>query len=188
MPFKSYKQQQAAFANMSNQSVMRETMYPDTSRATTGAMILKNDSLPVHTHDTMRVKLCKTRDKPDVFVRSPANIYTYMKKMEDYDREYSKLIHLDSKNGVVGVETVSIETINATIVHPREMMKGAILNNSVSVIFVHNHPSGSSTPSPEDRATTKKLQEAFKLMGIDLLDSLVIGRDEYTSLKDEGML
>ena len=187
MPFKSDAQRRAAFANMNTQPI-RETTYPDTSKATTGAMIIKSDSLPMHTHDTMRVKLCKTRVKPDVFIRSPTDIYTYMKKMEDYDREYGKLIHLNTKNGIVGVETVGIGTINANIVHPRELMKGAILNNSASVIFVHNHPSGNSKPSKEDLEVSKKIQKAFKEMGIDLLDSVVIGRDEFTSLKDEGAL
>ena len=188
MPFKTDEQRRAAFANMGKTNVLRETMYPDASISTTGAMILKNDALPVHTHDTMRVKLCKTRDKPDVFIKSPSDIHAYMIKMEDYDREYGKLIHLNTKNGIVGVETVGIGSINANIVHPRELMKGAILNNSASVIFVHNHPSGNAKPSKEDIAVSKKLNKAFKEIGIDFLDSLVIGRDEFTSLKDEGVL
>ena len=188
MPFKSDRQRRAAFANMNGSMQMRETNYKGALGATTGAMIIKDNQLPVHTHDTMRVKLCKTRDKPDVFIRSPTDIYTYMRKMEDYDREYGKLIHLNTKNGVIGVETVGIGSINANVVHPRELMKGAILNNSASVIFIHNHPSGNSTPSKEDIEVSKKLHKAFKEIGIDLLDSVVIGRDEFTSLRDEGAL
>ena len=189
MKFKSNAQRKAAFANMANRGMVYETgMYGDATTRPSGAMTIRNNALPVNKKDNIRVKLYKTRLDASTHIKGPEDVHRYLQNMEDLDREYAKLLHLDTKNGVIGVETVSIGTLNAGVVHPRELMKGAILNNSASVIFVHNHPSGDPTPSREDIAVSKRLSNSFSEMGIDLLDSVVIGRGRYVSLKDEGKL
>lgn len=137
--------------------------------------------------DSMQVELKKLRKRPKASIRRPEDAVDFMRHMEDYDRERAKILHLDTKNQIVGVENISTGSLNASIVHPREALKGAILNNSAAVIFLHNHPSGYPEPSNADREVHGKLKEAFKTVGIDLLDSIVIGKDGYRSLKEEGL-
>jgi DNA repair protein RadC len=87
---------------------------------------------------------------------------------------------------VIREELISIGSLNANIVHPREVFKAALMESCASVILSHNHPSGDPTPSREDIAVTEKLVEGGKLLGIDVLDHVVIGDGRYVSLKDEG--
>jgi DNA repair protein RadC len=94
---------------------------------------------------------------------------------------------LDAKNHVIGIHTVSVGSLFAAIVSPREVFKGAILANAASVIVAHNHPSGGVTPSPEDIQVTKTLKEAGKLLDIEVLDLLIIGEEgRWLSLKRQG--
>jgi proteasome lid subunit RPN8/RPN11 len=109
-----------------------------------------------------------------------------MSEMQDMDRERAMILHLDTKNNVVGIENISTGTLNATLTHPREAVKGAILNNAAHVIFIHNHPSGDPIPSKEDMAFDRSLKEAFAIVAIDLLDSLIIGNGRYYSAKEQG--
>ncbi|SNQ60408.1 JAB domain-containing protein [Candidatus Methanoperedens nitratireducens] len=137
---------------------------------------------------TFRIEQVIMRKKPNVKINSPEDVVRLMKNMEDHDREHAEIIHLDTKNQVVGIENISTGSINASIVHPRETVKGAVLNNSAHVIFVHNHPSGNPEPSKEDMDLTKRLKDAFGLLGIDLLDSMIIGKDGSVSLKERGVV
>nr|WP_041265050.1 JAB domain-containing protein [Geobacillus thermodenitrificans] len=94
---------------------------------------------------------------------------------------------LNTKNEVVAVHRCHIGSLNASIVHPREVFKAAILNNAASIIVAHQHPSGDVTPSKEDVEMTKRLAEAGRILGIEVLDHLVINyKAEYTSLKERG--
>ncbi|ANZ32344.1 DNA repair protein RadC (plasmid) [Parageobacillus thermoglucosidasius] len=94
---------------------------------------------------------------------------------------------LNTKNEVVAVHRCHIGSLNSSIVHPREVFKAAILNNSASIIVAHQHPSGDVTPSREDVEMTKRLAEAGRILGIEVLDHLVINyKAEYTSLKERG--
>lgn len=97
------------------------------------------------------------------------------------------IITLNSKNMVAGIHILSIGTLNATIVHPREVFKAAMLNNAASIICFHNHPSGDPTPSPEDIQITERLVSAGEIMGIDVLDHVIVGDGgAYCSLKEGG--
>ena len=97
--------------------------------------------------------------------------------LEKYDRERLIRVDLDSQNRVIGEEVVSIGTVNSTLVSLREVFKGAILNNAVRVILVHNHPSGNTEPSSEDEEVNGKLKEAGELLGIPVVDFVIIGED-----------
>ena len=98
------------------------------------------------------------------------------------------LLTLDVKNVVTSISTVSIGSINTSVVHPREVFKTAILSNAASIILAHNHPSGDVTPSKQDINITHRINECGKILGIDLLDHLIIGDDTYTSLKEKGIV
>ena len=103
--------------------------------------------------------------------------------LEDATDEYLYLFCLDTKANIIGVHEISHGTLSASLVHPREVMKRALLNNAHSMILVHNHPSGDPTPSEEDYETTNRMKECGKLMGIPLLDHIIIGDGRYHSFK-----
>jgi len=125
--------------------------------------------------------------KPLKFSNS-VDVYNAFKNLHETDRERFYAIHLDTKNKVIGVDMISQGSLNSSTVHPREVYKPAILNSAASVIFVHSHPSGESEPSVSDRELTKQLKQAAEIMGIEVLDHVIIGRDEYYSFADKGEL
>ncbi|MCP3761431.1 DNA repair protein RadC [Domibacillus sp. A3M-37] len=122
-------------------------------------------------------------------VRSPQDGYLLFKQfLGDLDREYFVVMCLDTKNQPTAINICHIGSLNASIVHPREVMKTAILANSSSILVAHNHPSGLPEPSREDVEVTKRLAEAGKIIGIEVVDHLIIGDGEYVSLKERGCL
>jgi DNA repair protein RadC len=108
--------------------------------------------------------------------------------MRYLDREHLKAILLNARNFVLDVVTVSVGTLTASLAHPRECFKEAVRQSAAAVIFVHNHPSGDPTPSPEDIALTRQLVEAGRILGIEVLDHLIIGDGVFVSLKERGLL
>lgn len=128
-------------------------------------------------------------DRPQLKGSSCAS-EVFQRYLEDTDRENFVILMLDRKNKMIGINTVSIGSLTASIVHPREVFKPAILSNAAAVICGHNHPSGDCTPSQEDRALTTRLVEAGKLLGISVLDHIIVGDGtvEYFSFADEGIL
>lgn len=128
-------------------------------------------------------------EEPKRKICSPKDVYSLMyPKMREQKKEKFITLYLDTKNQVLKEEVVSIGSLNASIVHPREVFKSALLESSASVIMVHNHPSGDPSPSREDIMVTEKLVEGGKLLGIDILDHIIIGDGRYVSLKDEGFV
>jgi len=124
-------------------------------------------------------------------VTSPDAIYaaiTDLMQHMDSDREHLMNVMLNTKNQIIGIEIVSIGTLNACMCHPREIFYPAIANKAASIILVHNHPSGDPEPSLEDVAVAKKIVKAGKLLGIDVLDSIVVGDHTYVSIKEKSGL
>jgi len=105
----------------------------------------------------------------------------------DADREKFIVLFLDARNRVTGSEIVGVGTLNASLVHPREVFKAAILKSAAAVILAHNHPSGDVTPSRDDLDLTDRLVKAGQIIGIDVLDHLIIGGDEFLSFKERGL-
>ncbi|WP_285880696.1 RadC family protein [Neobacillus mesonae] len=107
----------------------------------------------------------------------------------DEDREVLLVLMLNTKNQVVGLHRAHVGSLNSSIVHPREVMKCAILNNAASIIISHQHPSGDPTPSREDIEVTKRLAEAGKVLGIEVLDHIIVTHTgKHVSLKEKGYL
>lgn len=134
----------------------------------------------------------KTYNLDGAIVRSPQDgrdIINKVLDMENLPSEHFVMMSLSTKNQVIGVHTIFQGSLNASIVHPREVFQRALLNNAASIVVAHNHPSGDPSPSREDIEVTKRLAEAGKLLGIEVLDHLIIGDNgRYVSLKERGDL
>ncbi len=134
-----------------------------------------------------RVALSQFHERPQI--RSPEDVYQLMHiQLLGERREHFLAVMLDTKNRVVRTETISIGTLDSSLVHPREVYRMVIREGAACWIAVHNHPSGDPTPSPEDIAITRRLKEAGELLGVELLDHLIIGDGNYTSLRERGYL
>lgn len=104
------------------------------------------------------------------------------------DREILCVLCLNVKNEIIAFHRCHVGSLNASIIHPREIYKTAILNNASSIIIAHNHPSGNTAPSSEDIDVTKRIEHAGDILGIPLLDHLIIGDNQFLSLNEKGFL
>lgn len=111
-----------------------------------------------------------------------ANIF--LEELRYEMKEYFYILLLDTKNRIISKEKISEGSLNASIVHPREVFKPAIKKSSNSIILVHNHPSGETTPSQDDINITNRLIEVGEIVGIKVLDHIIIGDGQYLSLKE----
>lgn len=109
-------------------------------------------------------------------------------KLKGKKKEYFLVLSLDTRNHPIDVQTVSIGSLDSSIVHPREVFKEAISSCAASVIFVHNHPSGDPEPSEEDIKLTKRLVEVGEIMGIEVLDHVIVCDRNYMSMKAKNLL
>lgn len=122
-------------------------------------------------------------------ITSPKDVYNLLfPYYRGQKKEIIRALYLDTKNHVIKNEIISIGSLNASVLHPREVFKTAIDLNSASIILVHNHPSGDPSPSREDVIITEKIKEASKVIGIDFLDHVIIGDAKFKSLKDESLI
>ena len=138
---------------------------------------------------TIKMEKVKSMLVENKKIISPKEVYKIVSEyLNGVDREHLVLLTLDTKNCINSITTVSIGSLNTSIVHPREVFKTAIISNASSIILAHNHPSGDPTPSKEDINITDRIKERGKILGIDLLDHLIIGDDSYISLKEKGIL
>lgn len=139
---------------------------------------------------TVQVKLVRSRrTTPREPIRVPDDIWRLLgPAARTWDREHFLTVILDGKSRVLGVDEVSVGSLTATLVHPREVLKALILANGASFISVHNHPSGDPTPSREDLALTKRLKSAAELIGIPLIDHVILGIHRFHSMATAGEL
>lgn len=111
-----------------------------------------------------------------------------MDEMRYLNKEHFKIAILDTKNQILTIENISVGTLNASIVHPRDVFKIAIKRNANSIILIHNHPSGDTSPSNEDINITNRLIDAGNLIGIKVLDHIIIGDNKYLSFKEKNLI
>jgi len=134
-----------------------------------------------------RIKANKDGNK--IRIASPRDVSNVlMDEMKILKKEYFKIVMLNTKNQIIGIENISIGSLNSSIVHPREVFKEAIKRSSASIILAHNHPSGDPTPSKEDINITKRLIEGGEILGIKVLDHIIIGNNIYVSLKERDII
>lgn len=127
--------------------------------------------------------------RPPPRVEGPTDLYRLLKPLlAKQDREYFYAVLLSTKNHVLAIELVSVGSLSASIVHPREVFKPAILRSAAAIVVAHNHPSGLPDPSPEDQEFTRRLSRAGELLGIRVLDHLIVCEESYVSLREAGYL
>jgi len=128
-------------------------------------------------------------EQKDFDIKDPQSVVKAIRaSIKDKAKEHFKLILLNARNKIIGISTISIGSLNASIVHPREVFKDAIMHTAYSVVLAHNHPSGDPEPSEDDLTMTKRLIEAGKILGIEVLDHIIITKNGYFSFKDRGLL
>lgn len=134
-------------------------------------------------------RVARSRLPEAVVISSPGDAADLlMEEMRHLREEHFVVLFLNTKNHVIGRETISVGSLNASIAHPREVFKAAIRRNSASILCAHNHPSGDPAPSMEDVLLTRRLRDAGDLVGIELLDHIVIGDRRFVSLKESGCM
>jgi len=122
-------------------------------------------------------------------IESPKDVFELLKNdLGDKKKEHFKILSLDSRNKLISIDDISIGTINANLVHPREVFKTAIQHLAVSVILVHNHPSGDPEPSEDDLEITKRIVEASKIIGIEVIDHIIIVKNKFFSFKEKNLI
>ena len=129
------------------------------------------------------------RDLGDYQITDPEGVVRAIRaSITDKAKEHFKLLLLNTRNKIIRIGTISVGTLNASLVHPREVFKEALIHNAFSVILAHNHPSGDCEPSEEDIRITKRIKDAGDLMGIDVLDHIIITSQSYFSFKAKGLI
>jgi DNA repair protein RadC len=125
----------------------------------------------------------------DFNIKNPESVVKAIRSsIKDKAKEHFKLILLNPRNKIIGISTISIGTLNASLVHPREVFKDAIVHSAASVVLAHNHPSGDPEPSEDDIKITNKLVESGKILGIEVIDHIVIGKNNFCSFKEKGLM
>lgn len=149
-----------------------------------------NEALKVHSGMLLAKKVRNVgKNETRYTIRSPEDAASYMMaEMTSLTQEHFVVLYLNVKNEVLHKKTIFIGSLNSSIVHPREVYKEAVKHSAASIICLHNHPSGTVTPSPEDIDVTKRLAEAGSVMGVELLDHVIIGDHKFLSLKEKGYM
>jgi DNA repair protein RadC len=155
-------------------------------------------AIPIYRVSLVREGTLRT---PQTQLRNSADARTLLQSyLGDTDREHFVVLLLDRKNKVIGINTISVGSLTASVVHPRESFKASIISrkgnteaiyhNAAAVIYGHNHPSGDPAPSQEDLALTARLVECGRILSIDVLDHIIVGdgSDRYFSFADQGLL
>ena len=119
-------------------------------------------------------------------IRNPEDVYEICKPMANYKQEVFRVLLLTTRHHVFRKITVGKGTLNASLVHPRDVFRRAIKHNAAAVILVHNHPSGIPEPSTDDKELTARLDEAGDLLGVKVLDHIVVAKGGYVSLREQG--
>lgn len=123
-----------------------------------------------------------------LIIRTTKDVVAQAIYMRDKTREHLMTIYLNARNEMIFKKPMFIGTLNANLIHPREIFQEALKQNAASVILVHNHPSGDAEPSEDDLEITKRLIEAGKIMGIDILDHIIITKNKVFSFKDKNLI
>ena len=128
------------------------------------------------------------QNKQSVLLLSPKDVWDELKDIRDHKKEHFVIFFLDSRNQEIKREIVSVGSLNTSLVHPREVFEPAVRYLAAQVIIAHNHPAGDPKPSEDDLELTKRLVEAGKMMGIEIMDHVIVSKNSHFSFKEEKLL
>ncbi len=128
------------------------------------------------------------KDKKCQLILSPKTVWDELKDVRCQKKEHFVIFYLDTRNQEIEREIISIGSLNANLVHPREVFEPAIKHTAAQILIAHNHPSGNTDPSEEDIEITKKLVEAGKILGIEIIDHVVVSSESYYSFKEKKLI
>ena len=128
------------------------------------------------------------KGKTEKFYLKAEDIWNELRDLRDNKKEHFIIFFLDARNQEIKREIISVGLLNANLVHPREVFEPAVRNISAQIVLAHNHPSGDPEPSEDDLEITKRLVEAGKLLGIEVVDHIIVVKDNFFSFKDKGLL
>lgn len=128
------------------------------------------------------------KDKPATLILSPREVWEQLKDIRAGKKEHFVVFYLDTQNQEIKRELISVGTLNASLIHPREVFEPAVKHLAAHIIVAHNHPSGSLEPSDEDLKVTKRLCDSGRLLGIEVLDHVIVTGGGYLSFKEQNLL
>lgn len=149
----------------------------------------KNRSKKIYVVKEVVRRIMEAPATPPLQIHGPEDVFRFlMPRFLHEQKEHFALVLLNTKNFIIATPTVSIGSLTASVVHPREIFAEAVVYHAASVILVHNHPSGDPSPSREDIAVTARLVKAGKIMDIPILDHVIIGEHSFSSLKEKNLM
>jgi len=125
--------------------------------------------------------------KAEIYLK-PKDVWDELKDLRDHKKEHFIIFYLDSRNQEIKREIISVGSLNANLVHPREVFEPAVRNLAAQIILAHNHPSGDPKPSEDDLEITKRLIESGKILGIEVIDHIIVVKDGFLSLKEKKLI
>ncbi len=128
------------------------------------------------------------RDKKSVLILTPRQVWEELKVIRSGKKEHFVVFYLDTQNQVIVHDTISVGTLNSSLIHPREVFESAISHSAAHIILAHNHPSGGLEPSEADISITRRLVDAGRLLGIEVLDHVIVTAGGYMSFKEKSLL
>ena len=133
-------------------------------------------------------RLFKEKSEKEIYINSSEDAIKELAHIKENKKENFVVLYLDARNKLIYKETVSIGSLNANLVHPREVFEPAVRYLAAQIVLAHNHPSGDPEPSEDDLLLTKKLVESGKILGIEVFDHIIVARDSFFSFKNEGII
>jgi len=133
-------------------------------------------------------RLFKEKSEKEIYINSAEDAIKELVHIKENKKENFIVLYLDARNKLIYKETVSIGSLNANLVHPREVFEPAVRHLAAQIVLAHNHPSGDPEPSEDDLVITKKLVESGKILGIEIFDHIIIVKDDFFSFKNKGII
>lgn len=148
-----------------------------------------NNAFGIKLFQDIATRYKKEQLASNIILDNPKVVFEYLQNIIGREeKEHFIMLTLNSRNHLINVNQISIGTINASLIHPREVFEPALRQLAAQIIIAHNHPSGDPEPSTEDVAITNRLLEVARLMNIDLVDHVIVTSNRYFSLKEKGLL
>ncbi len=133
-------------------------------------------------------RLFKEKSEKEIYINSSKDVVKELAHIKENKKENFVVLYLDARNKLIYKETVSIGSLNANLVHPREVFEPAVRHLAAQIVLAHNHPSGDPEPSEDDLVITKKLVESGKILGIEVFDHIIVVKDSFFSFKNKGII